>query len=74
MTRMDRPGICEDCRFWDNSVQSANAEPDTTGVCRRRAPSAVDDRTGRAQFPFTEDSDWCAEWQGAAYRVPENGA
>lgn len=53
---------CETCRFWDNSVQARSAaEPDLTGACRKRAPSAVDDRTGMAMFPITTDEDWCAE-------------
>lgn len=54
---------CEDCRWWDTSTQCGSAEPDTTGQCRRRAPSSVDDRTGLAFFPFTEDMDWCGDWQ-----------
>lgn len=55
-------GRCEDCRFWDASSQAAAAEPDTTGACRR-APPHVDDRTGLAMWPYTEDTDWCGEFR-----------
>lgn len=55
---------CETCRFWDTSTESAHAEPDTTATCRRRPP-AVDDRTGLAMWPMTQDSDWCGEWESA---------
>ena len=53
---------CEDCRFWDNSTQSGSAQPDTTGLCRRKAPR-VNKFTGMAFWPFTEDTDWCGEFQ-----------
>lgn len=56
---MGIPVRCEDCRFWDNSSHAT--EEDDNGVCRRHAPSAVDDRTGRAMWPYTRDNDWCAE-------------
>ena len=57
----DEIGRCEDCRWWDNSTQLADATPDSTGACRRRPPVA-DERNGRACWPFTEDNDWCAEF------------
>jgi len=53
---------CETCRFWDLSVQSANAQPDTTGLCRKKAPDAHP-FTGMGNWPFTEDADWCGEHQ-----------
>lgn len=53
--------ICENCKFWDNSVQRAGAEPDTTGMCRINPPVA-DERDGSARWPFPEDLDWCGEW------------
>lgn len=52
---------CETCRWWDTSTTSAS-NPDVTAMCRRRPP-AVDDRTGLAMWPMTEDVDWCGEWQ-----------
>ena len=50
---------CETCRFWDNSTQSGAAEPDTTGACRRLPPPTIDDRTGLARWPYTDETDWC---------------
>lgn len=52
---------CEDCEFWDNSTQLANAESDTTGQCRFNPPDSVD-LTGAAIFPFTEFGDWCGSF------------
>lgn len=53
---------CETCRFWDSSTQRVNAQPDTTGACRRQAPLA-DFRTAEAFWPFSADDDWCGEHQ-----------
>jgi hypothetical protein len=50
---------CENCKWWDNSVQLEKAQADTTGLCRQLPPRR-DKRTGRAVWPFTEDTDWCA--------------
>lgn len=58
-----RTGRCEDCFYWDNSVQLDKAQPDTTGLCRREPPR-VDRRTGKAMWPFTEDTDWCGRYYG----------
>lgn len=52
---------CEDCRYWDNSTQSRDAQPDTTGLCRRQPPTPAP-FTGLAVWPFTEDTDWCANF------------
>lgn len=52
---------CSQCKFWDLAVQSADADSDTTGRCIRHAPSAVDDRTGRAMWPITDQEDRCFE-------------
>lgn len=55
---------CEDCFYWDNSAQLDDAQPDTTGMCRRHAPK-MDVRFGippAARWPFTEDVDWCGEY------------
>lgn len=57
---------CDTCRFWDNSTQLGSAEPDTTGQCRIRPPK-VSKITGRAVWPFTEDSDWCGEYDRNPY-------
>jgi hypothetical protein len=60
---------CEDCRFWDTSTQHGNAESDTTGLCRKRAPR-INKITGMAWWPFTEDTDWCGEY---APPLPKEG-
>lgn len=57
---------CRTCRWWDSSTQSALAEPDTTGLCRRATPG-FDDRTGLAVWPMAEDTDWCGEWAEDPY-------
>ena len=62
LAQADEIGRCEDCRWWDSSTQLATEPPDITGACRRRPPVA-DDRSGRARWPYTEDTDWCAEFQ-----------
>ena len=49
---------CEDCRYWDNSTQHGDAQPDTTGLCRQSSPTAHI-LTGLAVWPFTEDTDGC---------------
>lgn len=49
---------CEDCRWWDNSVQHGNAKTDMTGMCRRNPPTA-EERDHTAVWPFTEFNDWC---------------
>ena len=54
MTRL----TCEDCHYWDNSSQLVVSQPDTTGACRVKPPR-VDKRSGKAIWPFTEDTDWC---------------
>lgn len=54
--------LCEDCRWWDNSVQSATAPSDTTGVCRFNPPRA-DKRDHSAIWPFTKDGDWCGSFR-----------
>jgi len=36
---------CEDCMYWDNSVQRVNSQADTTGACRIKPPK-IDKRTG----------------------------
>jgi hypothetical protein len=53
------PRRCESCLWWDSSTQHAYSEPDTTGICRARAPVA-DERDHKAVWPFTEYNDWCA--------------
>jgi hypothetical protein len=60
---------CEDCRFWDTS--SSLRDEEDTAVCRRHAPFAVDDRSGRAMWPYTEDIDWCAEGERDTSRDEE---
>jgi len=52
---------CEDCMYWDNSVQRVNSQADTTGACRIKPPK-IDKRTGGAMWPFTEDTDWCGSF------------
>ena len=52
-------GRCEDCKHWDTSVRRYDADPDTTGVCRKALPFP-DDRNGAARWPFSNDDDWCA--------------
>lgn len=52
---------CESCLWLDTSAQSDRAEPDTTGMCRRRPP-AVDDRTSLAMWPLVDLDDWCGDW------------
>jgi hypothetical protein len=61
---------CENCKFWDNSIQLAGAETDTTGACRVNPPVA-DDRTGQARWPCSQDDDWCAAFkmEGSAEEV-----
>ena len=56
---------CEDCKFWDNSTQHGQAEPDTTGICRVLPPTA-DERDCTARWPFTADTDWCGSFQSNA--------
>lgn len=66
LDRLLGPGAaCERCRFWDSSTQHRDAQPDTTGLCRRRPPrtSRV---TGMAVWPFARDTDWCFEFQARA--------
>ena len=60
---------CEHCRWWDSSVQRNGAQPDTTGLCRF-LPPRINEVTGRAMWPFTEDVDWCGEFasDGSAER------
>jgi hypothetical protein len=58
---------CEDCRWWDSSIQHGAAEPDTTGICRVNPPVA-DERDARARWPFTEDTDWCGSFVKAEPR------
>lgn len=50
---------CEFCRWWDASVQHADAPADTTGLCRVKPP-AIDHRTRYGRWPFTFAGDWCA--------------
>lgn len=57
----DNTRRCERCRFFDSSTQSAVAQPDTTGLCRRNPPVA-DKRDGTARWPFVEDTDWCGSF------------
>lgn len=59
---------CEDCRFWSNS--STLDGHDNTGRCRRRAPVA-DDRTGHARWAYTEDVDWCGEFETGRLDIAE---
>lgn len=56
---------CEECFYWDSSTQLRDADPDTTGQCRKRAPS-MDTTYGSPQvamWPITEDADWCGEFR-----------
>lgn len=55
------PFRCEDCKWWDNSTQLTNSQPDTTGLCRV-GPPVADERNHQAVWPFTEDTDWCGSF------------
>ncbi len=57
---------CENCRWWDNSVQLENSQADTTGACRVKPPTR-DKRSGKGIWPFTEDVDWCASFVHAPF-------
>ena len=52
---------CENCKWWDNSVQLTGAQAETTGLCRAGSPQR-DKRSGRAVWPFSEDTDWCGSF------------
>ena len=54
---------CEECKFWDTAVKMAGDDQDLTGLCRRHAPVPITSRNGAGEWPFTEDSDWCGEYQ-----------
>ena len=56
------PARCSQCAWWDTSAESDRAAPGTTGQCRGAVPTA-DDRTGLAVWPFTDQDDWCREWE-----------
>lgn len=66
------PVKCAHCQFWDLAVQSGSAERDTTGRCTLRAPTAVDDRTGLAMWPITEQDDRCFEGEIDHAKVAED--
>lgn len=68
-----RPGICEDCKFWDNSTQQRDAQPDTTGLCRINPP-IVSKHTGEGIWPFTSDTDWCAKFEERPPTLPQCSA
>ena len=53
---------CESCRYWDTSCQPSGMGKDTHGLCRRLPPIA-DDRDGMGRWPFTEDCDWCGQYE-----------
>lgn len=56
---MARHGICENCKWWDNSV--GHYEKDDTGRCVA-LPPRTDWKTELAIWPLTESSDWCASY------------
>lgn len=60
---------CEDCRFWDNSSSLRDAE--NTGQCRILPPRA-ERHTGRAVWPYTEDTDWCGNFTETTAPPSEN--
>jgi hypothetical protein len=48
---------CENCRWWDNSHEHWDAQLGTTGRCEILPPVTAE-RTGRAVWPYTDDTDW----------------
>lgn len=60
----DRPA-CATCRFWRR--RRVADEHDSWGQCRRMPPTLpelTDDKLVVAGvWPFTEEQDWCGEWQ-----------
>jgi hypothetical protein len=62
---------CSTCRFWDEARDDRGGSG--TGRCRRHAPISQlvlvndqNDPTKYADWPETEHSDWCGDWQGGA--------
>jgi hypothetical protein len=53
---------CENCRWWDSSMQLSSAQIDTTGACRVQPPK-LHKFTGEGVWPFTNDIDWCGGFE-----------
>lgn len=76
-----RPDRCGTCRFWDQweeDDQASESGRSPKGHCHRHAPaprpfSLTDNRPmsetewtiGETEWPNTQVSDWCGEWQPA---------
>lgn len=62
---------CENCRWWDTSVQWGQDQAGVTGLCRVNPP-IVNYMTGRAMWPFTDDADWCASFSKPIAPIPDD--
>lgn len=58
------PPFCNNCKFW-------RKEAGASGSCHRYAPKSLgatwkgekDKLATTAQWPQTQNTDWCGEWQ-----------
>jgi len=53
---------CENCRWSDNFREHWDAQLGTMGRCAILPPVAGE-RTGRAVWPSTADTDWCGTFK-----------